>query len=462
MSKLNETHAALYTADTSRMNDNKLSSHEMKLDLLSTSEQDSEKLKLEIMASICNNELIDRNDRKNGCEMLKSMSEKFFNTVYPVRNDIAYGDMKNCLATDRIDRQYNNYLTDRNVAVDFTIHYCDSESPLPQHMFYIGKYRGYIEAIKGSSEYVLQEDAKGKTVWKNNTAPRFCVSRMLNMPLPVVGEWGCLNKSSYNLIMSGISSYKYIEILYAAKKFKKCGNMLNSVHDEAQRILASNYKGDSMIAVDITMYYIKKGKNYYRNRDCLRPPERLFFVGRYRNFVEALKGNNKCALQMSEFSELNRDDELRHNILGIEIGYDTGARRLDRYGRAVHTDGLKGIRKFEHMTINELELLIDNGFVDLDAKHEGAPTTREFMEFAYKYWGKTIAFHGYIVTPDRADYGVVIEGFKAHLYGRPSDNKDIIVDFIDRFRAADVQRFRNYEMFCWYDKKGTWRSRRTR
>jgi len=129
--------------------------------------------------------------------------------------------------------------------------------------------------------------------------------------------------------------------------------------------------------------------------------------------------------------ELNRDDALRQSIIGITAVYGGG------------------ICHFENLTLTMLNKLIENRFVDLDDKQNyNAPTIREYWELLKKYPDEPITLHGYIVSPERDDYRISIEGLKGE-----SRNTDFIRDFralCVRHPCGEIIISCNYQ-YCWYD-----------
>ncbi|MDR0286665.1 MAG: hypothetical protein LBI03_03005 [Clostridiales bacterium] len=126
---------------------------------------------------------------------------------------------------------------------------------------------------------------------------------------------------------------------------------------------------------------------------------------------------------------LNKDDNLRQDIMGIKTSYSYG-----------------GIERFEKMTPETFNKLHENGFIDMDYAFNDSPTIGEFKNFVDKYPDEIIYFHGYIVSPERDDNRLVVEGLEAI-----SENKDFIIDFTNEFHYADEFKVENGYQRCWYD-----------
>ena len=127
--------------------------------------------------------------------------------------------------------------------------------------------------------------------------------------------------------------------------------------------------------------------------------------------------------------ELNHDDKRRCEIMRI-------ARPVNYMG---------GCYRFEGLTLDQLNLLLDEGFIDPEERQNDAPTTIEFKSFLEAYPDATI--HGYIISPNRDDYRISIEG--AEYNGDVS--KEMMIDFIEMFRFADDFTVSDNCLYCWFD-----------
>ena len=125
----------------------------------------------------------------------------------------------------------------------------------------------------------------------------------------------------------------------------------------------------------------------------------------------------------------NYDDKRRCEIIGVEYP----------------TPYLGGCTSFKGLTLSQLNLLLDENFIDPEECQNCSPNTMEFKQFLEMYPEATL--HGYIVTPDRDDYRVTIEGLEYH--GEVS--KELLSDFIDEFRYADEFEYGDDYLYCWFD-----------
>ena len=132
---------------------------------------------------------------------------------------------------------------------------------------------------------------------------------------------------------------------------------------------------------------------------------------------------------MNYMFNLNADDTLRQNIMGIKARYEVG-----------------GLEKFSGMTLETLNKLAENNFVDLAHSFNNCPTVNYFKNFMEKYPNEGLTAHGYLISPEREDYHVSIEGLEAK-----STNDDFISDFIRTFSNADELDSECGKQRCWYD-----------
>ena len=104
-----------------------------------------------------------------------------------------------------------------------------------------------------------------------------------------------------------------------------------------------------------------------------------------------------------------------------------------------------GIRHFEGLTLQQVEELLDKGYLKSNDTQNSSPTAQEFVDFV-KESGLDYTFHGYSVSPERDDCRVTIEGIE---YSGVPDKADI-VEFVDFARFADTLDI-NEGLYCWYD-----------
>ena len=79
---------------------------------------------------------------------------------------------------------------------------------------------------------------------------------------------------------------------------------------------------------------------------------------------------------MNYLFNLNTNDALRQNIMGIEARYEMG-----------------GIERFSGMTLETLNELVKNNFVDLAYSINDSPTVGYFKDFMEKYPNEGLTAH---------------------------------------------------------------------
>ena len=67
-----------------------------------------------------------------------------------------------------------------------------------------------------------------------------------------------------------------------------------------------------------------------------------------------------------------------------------------------------GIVSFEGLSLETLEKMVKNNFIDLDDAQNEAPSAGEILEFMKA--NPRFTCHGYAVSIERSDYAVMLEG----------------------------------------------------
>lgn len=121
-------------------------------------------------------------------------------------------------------------------------------------------------------------------------------------------------------------------------------------------------------------------------------------------------------------------DKVRHAILGLE--YD---------------DKPYDIKRIELITLKQLLKLKEKEFIDLEEAQNSSPTIGEFIDFMTLY--PKFKAHGYIVTPDRSDYRISLEGLQTE----EKLTKIEMVAFSNKFHNADDFWIEEHSAYCWWD-----------
>ena len=107
--------------------------------------------------------------------------------------------------------------------------------------------------------------------------------------------------------------------------------------------------------------------------------------------------------------------------------------------------GIYDIYHFQGLTLEKLELLFKENFIDGDDAQDSAPTAQEILEFMRA--NPRFTCHGYAVTIERSDYRVSIEGVSLEEKVTEADREN----FTNLFRHADEFSCSSSGCYCWFD-----------
>jgi len=130
---------------------------------------------------------------------------------------------------------------------------------------------------------------------------------------------------------------------------------------------------------------------------------------------------------------MNKDDKRRHEILGLRFEEP----QKDKQGY--------DIRPIENVTLQQLQTLKEEDFLDLEECQNDSPSVGAIIDFIEEH--PNFKAHGYIVTPVRSDYRVGLEGV---ICSSPLTMQDI-VDCTKTFRYADGLDVDEEGAWVWYD-----------
>lgn len=128
--------------------------------------------------------------------------------------------------------------------------------------------------------------------------------------------------------------------------------------------------------------------------------------------------------------EFNKDDKRRCEIMGISN---------------THGYRLGGIFHFGNLTLEQLDKLLEEKFIDPKEAQNNSPTVDDFRFYMKRFSGATA--HGYIISPERDDYRVSIEGIECE----GDFDVETQIDFYKTFRFADELICNDNYMYCWFD-----------
>ena len=106
------------------------------------------------------------------------------------------------------------------------------------------------------------------------------------------------------------------------------------------------------------------------------------------------------------------------------------------------------IRRFDLLSVDDASRLVKKGYLLPEESQNNSPTVREFIEFARNHPDTEWYFEGYVISPERDDVRVTIDGFgSTGIYS----SEDLIA-FIMEYRYADeLSAELGGGCRCWYD-----------
>ena len=107
---------------------------------------------------------------------------------------------------------------------------------------------------------------------------------------------------------------------------------------------------------------------------------------------------------------------------------------------------LGGIRSFKNLNPKVAYTLVEKGFLDFDEQQNNSPTVGQFLDF-FESGDGVWTLHGYVVSRDRFDTRVSIEGID----GIGPFSVDTIVAFSQLCHDADEFHIDTDSAHCWYD-----------
>lgn len=104
-----------------------------------------------------------------------------------------------------------------------------------------------------------------------------------------------------------------------------------------------------------------------------------------------------------------------------------------------------GCKRFESISLEGLKLLLEKKMIDPEMTQNSSPSIADFMGFMEKY--PNVVAHGYVVTIDRPDCRVSLEGLRCKPEDVTPEMKDAFIEFC---RLADEFEFRDC-LYSWWD-----------
>jgi hypothetical protein len=119
------------------------------------------------------------------------------------------------------------------------------------------------------------------------------------------------------------------------------------------------------------------------------------------------------------------------------------------FGESVNwgEDSTGGVAHFDDLKPEEARTLMDAGEIYPEGRQNYSPTMKEFVEFMESVDDHDIRAIGYMVSPNRDDERITIEGLMVD----ETISRDLLFRFIEKFRDADEFTAMDDYLRCWYD-----------
>ena len=144
--------------------------------------------------------------------------------------------------------------------------------------------------------------------------------------------------------------------------------------------------------------------------------------------------DSPCLYNNSSFT-YNFDSETRDRIIfGTPLAWD---------------DYMGGARRFHDLTREKLQQLISQGFANPADTQNFSPTISDLFDFAQRQANKgfEFTFEGYVISPERSDYRVSIDG----LFYRGICSTELIFDFQEFVNEPDELDIEPNYLRAWWD-----------
>ena len=130
-------------------------------------------------------------------------------------------------------------------------------------------------------------------------------------------------------------------------------------------------------------------------------------------------------------------------------GYNRSVALRDEiiFGKYEPEEYLGGIRRFNGLTLDKLEKLVEDKYMALGDRKNAAPPVEVFIDFMVKFPGYGVT--GFTISIERSDYGMLIDGIEKLDGGY--DTTDEMDEFYKLFREADDFTIGTKAMSCWFD-----------
>ncbi|MCV3214498.1 hypothetical protein OGM63_13415 [Plectonema radiosum NIES-515] len=127
------------------------------------------------------------------------------------------------------------------------------------------------------------------------------------------------------------------------------------------------------------------------------------------------------------------------------------------FGQRINWDeDFGGAERFQNLSLEQLEKLLEEGFANPQEKQNFSPTIEQFYEFGKNCVAKgyNLVFIGYAISPDREDYRTSIEGIEVRVETELIESR-IDANLRDEFekfaQSADETEINFSVLYAWWD-----------
>lgn len=106
----------------------------------------------------------------------------------------------------------------------------------------------------------------------------------------------------------------------------------------------------------------------------------------------------------------------------------------------------------EYLTLDQVETLIEEGYLDPDGRQNNSPTVFEFYEWGRQHehsFDITVRLTGYMVGPERTDTRITLTAIE--VVGEPTIDDRVVSHFGSEFDDADALQLSDEHLIAWWD-----------
>lgn len=110
-------------------------------------------------------------------------------------------------------------------------------------------------------------------------------------------------------------------------------------------------------------------------------------------------------------------------------------------------DYTNGICRFKDLRVDKLNKLLDYNFIDDNHRHyEKIPSIRDIISFMNEWYEYDVKAHGYVLSCDREDYRVSLDGIE--ILSKTDLSDELVKDISALFRSSEYFKLTNNTFYC--------------